>query len=162
MIKRCLHWMTGLLAAVGLTACDYFAVKELRPGVSTGFEVRERMGAPTMEWRNVDGTLTWEFSRQPEGAVNYMVVVGPDNLLREIRQVLTDENFARVERGMSEDNIRRLLGRPATRTPLALKKEVVWDWRYDAGPGRRMRFNVHFGADGRVLGTSRSEEHAPT
>ncbi|MCK7501841.1 MAG: hypothetical protein MZW92_76470 [Comamonadaceae bacterium] len=74
-------------------------MKDLKPGVSTGFDVRDRMGTPTLEWRNADGSVTWEFARTPEGKVNYMVTIGPDNILREIRQVLTEENFAKVREG---------------------------------------------------------------
>lgn len=160
-MKLCLRLLVALVALLGLAACDYFAQQELKPGLSTGAEVRERLGAPSEEWANIDGTSTWEHSRQAEGSETYMVVIGPDNILREIRQVLTEENFARVEKGMSQDNIRRLLGRPASKTPFVLKHEVVWEWRYNAGPGTIKRFQVYFGEDGKVSGSSHSDEHSP-
>lgn len=161
-VQRAL-WRAALFGlALLIAACDYFALQELQPGRSTGAEVRERLGVPTMEWKNMDGTTTWEFSRQPEGTENYMVVMGPDDVLREIRQVLTEQNLARIEKGMSEDNVRRLLGRPAARTPFPLKQEVVWDWNFNSATGRRLRFHVHFDQTGHVLGTSRSEEHFPS
>ncbi len=53
-MKRILAWLCGLLSALGITACDYINVKELKPGVSTSAEVRERFGPPHMEWRNED------------------------------------------------------------------------------------------------------------
>ena len=66
-MKRVIAWLCSLLSAIGITACDYINVKELQPGVSTATEVRERFGPPHMEWKNDDGSVTWEFSRQPQG-----------------------------------------------------------------------------------------------
>jgi len=150
--------LSGFLAGLGLVGCDAISLKELKPGVSNGYEVRERMGQPTMEWKNVDGTLTWEFPRGPEGIVTYMIVIGPDNILREIRQVLTDENFARIEKGLTKEQVRRLVGKPARMTTFALKNEEVWDWKYqgEGRPNTMEFFHVHFDPDGKVIHTSRT------
>lgn len=154
MIKKLLTLLhAGILAAV-LPACDMVGLHDLKPGVSTAFEVRDRMGAPTMEWTEPDGTRVWEYPRTPEGIVNYMVVIGPDDILREIRQVLTEENFARVVPGMSRDEVRRLLGKPAHEGYFPLKKEHVWDWKTKSEPGGEKFFNVHFDTQGRVVRTS--------
>jgi outer membrane protein assembly factor BamE (lipoprotein component of BamABCDE complex) len=154
MIRRILQGLlTGVLAAT-LPACDRINLQELKPGVSTAFEVRDRMGAPTMEWKDADGSVTWEYPRTPEGLVNYMLVIGPDNVLREVRQVLTEENFARVQPGMRHEEIRRLLGKPAHQIPFELKKEVVWDWKTKSEPSMDWYFNVHFNRDGQVVKTS--------
>lgn len=144
---------SGLIAAT-FSACDGMALQELKPGVSTDRDVRNRMGRPTMEWKDADGTRTWEYPRTPEGLVNYMIVIGPDNLLREVRQVLTEENFARVSAGMSREEVRRLLGQPAHELSFPLKKEHVWDWKTKVEPGMEWFFNVHFNDDGVVVKTS--------
>lgn len=89
------------LMAVFLPACDGINMAKLKPGISTVQDVREIMGPPTMEWQDADGTLTWEYPRTPQGIVNYMIEFGPDKVLREIRQVLTEENFGKVHAGMS-------------------------------------------------------------
>ena len=47
----------------------------LKPGVSTGFDVREAMGTPSMEWKNADGSTTWEFTRMPAGKRNYICLL---------------------------------------------------------------------------------------
>lgn len=159
MIGRIAALGALLALTVGLAACDFFALQELKPGVSTAAEVRHKLGQTSMEWQNLDGTETWEFTRQPEGVQNYMVVIGPDRIMREIRQVLDERNFARVEKGMSKDNLRRLLGKPAHTTRFELKQEEVWDWQYEATPEARSWFNVHFDMAGKVLRTSRSREH---
>lgn len=155
MMKKLFQGMLSGIVAAALPACDSINLNELKPGISTAFEVRDRMGAPTMEWKDADGSVIWEYPRTPEGVVNYMIVIGPDNILREIRQVLTDENFARVQAGMSRDEIRRLLGKPAHELYFSLKKEHVWDWKLKTEPGGiESFFNVHFDENWRVLKTS--------
>lgn len=156
--RRLLHGALLVLFAA-LAACDAITMKELKPGVSTGYEVRDRMGAPSMEWKNLDGTLTWEYTRQPMGTENFMIVIGPDNIMREIRQVVTEENFGRVEKGMTREQVRRLLGKPGKTMFLDLKKEEVWDWRYKGTHGNDMFFHVHFDPAGNVVATSRTEDH---
>lgn len=156
-MKRLIAWLCALLSAIGLTACDYINVRELQPGVSTALEVRERFGPPHMEWRNEDGSITWEYSRQPEGIECYMITIGPDDLLREIDQVLNESNFARVENGMNGDQVRRLLGKPASSQFFRLKNETVWEWKIDQGQpsGEPVYFTVSFNTEGRVTGTGR-------
>ena len=113
-MKRLIALVCSLLATIGLPACDYFALRDLEPGVSTAADVRDRLGRPGMEWQNDDGSVTWEYSRQPEGTQCYMVTIGPDGVLRSIDQVLNESGFSRIERGMTGNEVRRILGRPAS------------------------------------------------
>jgi outer membrane protein assembly factor BamE (lipoprotein component of BamABCDE complex) len=126
MARRFLGVLLSGLAVVLLTACDGINLGTLQPGLSTEQDVRAAMGEPTMEWQDADGTVTWEYPRTPYGVVNYMIVFDPDRRLREVRQVLTEENFARVEAGMTREQIRRLLGKPAHEYYFHLKKEHRW------------------------------------
>lgn len=145
--------MLGFLAS--LLGCDA-GMGRLKPGVSTLADVVAVMGKPSAQWPESDGATTYEFTRQPEGVVNYMVTMGPDGLLRAIEQTLTEERFARVAPGMTAEEVRRLLGQPAQRMRFDLKKEEAWSWRYQPEPGRQMWFNVSFDLSGRVVSTSRS------
>jgi hypothetical protein len=154
MLKKILAGVLSGLMAAFLPACDGVNLEKLKPGVTSLQAVREIMGEPTMEWRDADGSLTWEYPRTPQGLVNYMIDFGPDQVLREVRQVLTEANFARVRAGMSMPEIRRLLGRPAHEIYFPLKKEHVWDWKIKADAGMEQFFNVHFSEDGVVLQTS--------
>jgi outer membrane protein assembly factor BamE (lipoprotein component of BamABCDE complex) len=140
--------------AVGLPACDADNLSKLKPGLSTASEVREVMGRPNLEWKQDDGTRIWEYPRTPEGIVNYMLVIGPDNVLRDVRQVLTEDNFARVKPGMTRDQVRFLLGRPAHQQYFSLQRETVWDWKTRVDPGMEWFFNVHFNEQGIVTRTS--------
>jgi len=173
MLNACLHFpemnmpkklpgiVSCMLIATLLPACDAVIFQELKPGVSTDFEVRDQMGAPTMEWQEADGSVVWEYPRMPNGVVNYMVLIGPDKILREIRQVLTEENFARVVPGMSKSEVRRLLGKPAEENFFQLKKEWVWRWKIKHEGNIQTFFDVHFDEAGRVLRAGEFEMAQP-
>ena len=156
MLKRLLTGALAGVVAAFLPACDMVNMDKLRPGLTTMSEVHAIMGPPTMEWLDPDGSATWEYPRTPNGVVNYMLDFGPDDVLRAVRQVLTEENFARVQPGMTREAVRRLLGQPAHEYHFALKHEDVWDWRQQDVSGSDVFFNVHFSPDGRVTHTSRN------
>ena len=155
-MRRLFSLLAAPLAVAGLAACDAVTLNELKPGVSTGYEVRDKLGKPGIEWRNDDGSVTWEYTRQPEGTECFMVTVGPDNVVKSIENVLTPQNFARVQPGWTKDQVRRLLGKPRSVQVFALKKEEVWDWRQPPEFSADVFFNIHFGENGQVTTTSRS------
>lgn len=152
----------SMLLSFLLSACDNFGTRDLKPGESTALDVRDRMGIPTAEWPNDNGTITWEYAKGPEGKVTFMVSIGADDRLRAVEQVLSEPYFARVEKGMSRDQIRRLLGKPGRIDFYPLKQEEVWDWRIEGQTATdRAHFNVHFDTGGKVVGTSRHLEPGP-
>lgn len=157
-MRQLIALLLGALAALGLAGCDATNMKDLKPGVSTGYDVRAKLGQPGIEWRNEDGSVTWEYTRQPQGTECFMITVGPDNILRSIENVLTPANFARIQPGWSKDQVRRLLGKPRSVQKFALKKEEVWDWQLPPEFSANVFFNVHFDEAGVVTGTSRSTE----
>lgn len=144
--------LSGVLAAF-LPACDSVNLDKLKPGATTMAQTREIMGPPTMEWQEVDGSVTWEYPRTPNGVVNYMIDFGPDKVLRAVRQVLTEANFARVREGMTREQVRRLLGQPASEQYYPLKKEYVWDWKTKTESAYDYFFDVYFDEQGRVTRT---------
>ncbi len=151
--------MRGFVLMLGalfsLLGCD--RTGELRPGISTTAEVIEKMGQPTMEWQE-GANQVWEYPFTPEGIRNYMLTIGPDGILKAMDQVLTPENFARVQPGMTRQQIRRLLGKPASVQFFELKQEEVWEWKEQTSqPGSDMRFNVYFSNTGQVTQTGRHE-----
>ena len=145
-------WTMGLLSALLLLAgCDPQRISELEEGVSTESDVRARFGEPEKIWDAPAGGRTFEYSRQPSGHKNYMITIGADGRMSALRQVLTPENFARVQPGMLMEDVRKLLGRPMKITPFELKREVEYDWRYLEPPNQSMVFTVVFNTDDRVL-----------
>ena len=87
------------------------------------------------------------------GRQNYMITIGTDGKMSALRQVLTPQNFAKVLPGMPMKDVRKMLGKPMKITPYVLKKEVVYDWRYNEPPNTAMVCAVYFDNDLRVLRT---------
>lgn len=137
---------------------DALLLKGLTPGVSSLDDVRSQMGKPETERVFDDGSRRLEYPRGPQGLNTYMVDIGPDGRLVAITQVLTAGNFAKIRIGMSEDEVRQLLGKPGQVAAFRLKQETVWSWKWlEGGVTQEAFFNVHFGPDGRVTTTSRSD-----
>jgi len=139
---------------LALAGCDQQAIKELEEGVSTEADVRARFGEPEKIWDAPDGGRTFEYNRQPAGHRNYMITIGTDGKMSALRQVLTPQNFAKVQPGMMMEEVRKMLGKPARITPFERQGEVAYDWRYLEPPNTHMVFTVFFDRDYRVLRTS--------
>ena len=145
----------AVAASVFLVGCDQQRIKELEEFVSTEQDVRERFGQPNQIWDEADGAHTLEYTRQPQGAQNYMITIGPDGKMTALRQVLTPRNFALIQPGMMMEEVRRMLGKPMKITTYDLKKETHYDWRYQDGPDESDSkiFTVIFTPDLRVVST---------
>lgn len=149
------NWNGRWAAAAGLTlallaGCDAERIAKLEEGVATEADVRQQFGEPAAVFDEPDGSRTFDYPRQPEGAVNYLITIGPDGHMSALRQVLTPRNFERVQPGMTAEQVRRLLGRPAKQQTYALKQQTEWDWRWRDGQQAKV-FNVVFDADMKVL-----------
>jgi hypothetical protein len=149
------RWGLGTLmgALLGLVACDQAAISELEEGVSTEADVVQRFGQPERVWPEAGGARTFEYNRQPEGLRNYMITIGADGRMSALRQVLTPDNFRRVQPGMGVEDVRRLLGKPARQVPYQLQNHVVWTWKFLDPPSDKKAFNVVFSPDYRVIRT---------
>nr|WP_132452041.1 outer membrane protein assembly factor BamE [Paraburkholderia sp. BL8N3] len=137
---------------------DNLLLKNLTPGVTTEAQIRDQMGEPETERTFTDGSKRLEYPRGPAGTNTYMVDLDPNGRFVAVTQVLTAENIAKVRPGMSQDEVRRILGKPTTIAEYPLKKERVWSWHWlEDGVNRDAMFNAHFGPSGLVVTTSRSE-----
>ena len=151
---------TGLLGAVlSLLGCDPQRISELEEGVSTEADVRARFGEPENIWVTPAGRVL-EYNRQPQGQKNYMITIGADGRMRALRQVLTPENFAKVNAGMGMEDLRRMLGKPARRTPYPLRNETEWEWRWMQPPSSPMVFIAVLDADQRVVRSGSSTDRS--
>ena len=148
--------------ALLLAACDQQRIDNLEEGVATEADVRAKFGEPEKIWDAPGGARTFEYSRQPAGHRNYMITIGTDGKMSALRQVLTPENFAKVQPGMMMEDVRKMLGKPMKITPYELKREVAYDWRWLDAPNKSMVFTVYFNSDYRVLRTgSMPDPEAP-
>lgn len=148
-----------LAAACWLAGCDPKHISELEEGVSTEADVRARFGEPENVWDSPAGRV-FEYNRQPQGQKNYMITIGPDGKMAALRQVLTPENFARVRPGMAMEDLRKLLGKPARRTPYPLKNETAWEWRWVQPPNSPMVFTATLNDHQRVVSAGSSPDRS--
>ena len=152
--------LAGMLGALLVFAgCDNQAISELEEGVSTEADVVARFGQPENVWDAPDGRV-FEYNRQPQGQKNYMITIGLDGKMRALRQVLSPENFARVQPGMSMEALRKMLGKPAKVTPYPLKRETEWEWRWVQPPNSPMVFTAVMNDDQRVLRSGSSPDRS--
>ena len=154
------RWITAATAAVAsalLPACDVVNLNEIRPGVTTAAEVKSRMGEPGFIHHDNDGTAIWEYSRQPQGVHCYMIAFDRKDVVTRMDQVLNDANYARITDGLSKDDVRRILGAPATKVVFDNLREEIWEWRIEGVPStEETYFMVHFDTGhGAVKKTSR-------
>lgn len=146
-----------LLLAFALGGCAAF--QPPRPYTSEAEALAER-GEPTARWPNPDGSTVLEFSTQPYGTTCLMVEVDATGMVLRQWNALADENLARVKKGMTQDEVRRMLGQYRSVQRFALSGEEVWDWNIpkDSIDLIATYFNVHF-IDGKVVRTSRTHEY---
>jgi hypothetical protein len=156
-------WWIGMAAALlatvlALAACDSKNISELEEGVSTEADVRARFGEPENIWDGPNRGRIFEYNRQPQGQKNYMITIGTDGKMSALRQVLTPENFARVQPGMMMEDLRKMLGKPAKVTPYALRRETEWEWRWVQPPNSSMVFTATLNDDQRVVRSGSSPD----
>lgn len=161
-----LRYLLFVATAILAFGCDRqgrpveeFGLDKLAKGISTESDVRMVMGKPDTVWEEEDGSRSLEYPKGPEGVRTWVFMIDKNGKMQDYRQLLTDENFARVKVGMSKDEVRRMLGKPRSIAQYKLKNEEAWDWRYLPGPGINPRFfNVHFDmSTGKVTATSSTD-----
>lgn len=133
--------IAALLAAAALAGCA--SLDSLEPGTPAQ-QVQARVGAPSDVWKSPDGSEVWEYALGPMGTRTYMVSFGPDRAVRDVRQVLTEENISTIKQGMTRDEVRRTLGKPGTINYAEARNEEVWNWRYREWGTRLMDLYVSF------------------
>src|SRR3989449_923531 len=132
-----------LLLVPVLFAAGCAGFSAINPGASAR-QVETLVGPPANVWKNADGSEVWEYPQGPLGVETYMVDLGPDRAVREVRQVLSDETISKLHVGMSRDEVRRLLGRPRDIGFSDFNDEEIWSWRYREWGGRNMELYVQF------------------
>lgn len=126
----------------------------LQPGSSREADVVALYGAPVRVWPEADGGRTLEYTTQPMGRHAWMVRLSADGRLVSVVDGLSPAGRARVEPGMTPEQVSRLLGRERSRVFFRNSGEDVWDWTIEPDQtGYGMRFNVHF-KDGVVVRTT--------
>ena len=142
-----------LLTCFSLTAflCGCGGVQSIVPQQSTLAEVRDRMGRPTDIRFDRDGHELWEYRTGPMGTETYLVRATLDGRVVGVSQLITQEQFARIQRGTTtKAQVRELLGMPSEIQYLG--GSPVWSWRMRIDP-QRGHYSVRFDPNGVAVET---------
>jgi len=116
-----------LLPAAVLAGC--VSPGSFVPGQSTIVNVRARAGTPTDIRIDRNGDELWEYATGPSGTETYLLRFGADLKVKEVTQILTDEQLMKIVPGtMTKADVRNLLGRPSDQTFTGAG--TVWSWRF--------------------------------
>ncbi len=147
-----------LLAGIGavlLASCAGTGAN-LQPGVSTAQDVLASMGQPSQAWKNPDGSEQLAFVRGPAGTQTYMAYFAPDGKLQRLTSVLDEAGFAKIQPGMTQDQVRRLIGPsiPDFTVRYPRTGQTSWTWLYCAPANFENYFDVYFDTStGKVVKT---------
>jgi hypothetical protein len=111
-------------------------------------EVSAHVGKPIAEGRLAGNEAYWDYTREPYGY--YRVIFGPDESVREVRELHTEQNFRNLQPGMTRSQVVELIGMaPAYPRESYANGTSAWIYRYrDAGIAKRL--NVIFDSGDRV------------
>ena len=114
--------------------CAHSADDLPRPGKSTKNEVRAKLGAPTAIRRSAGGEEVWEYAAKPTPYQTHFLTFAKDGMLRDIKQVINDENFSNIKAGSStQADVTALLGTPWRTTNYGdchpVDYQEVWEYR---------------------------------
>lgn len=141
-----------LLSCIGLLG-GCATAHSLVAGQSTEADVRARMGTPTDTRVDRSGDRIWEYATGPEGFHTYLVRMGADGTVREVTQVLTEEQLSRiVPAKTTKAEVRLLLGRPSQEDAYGVG--LTWSWRYKKGDVQPGHLVVSFNHDDTVRDTT--------
>lgn len=139
-----------------LAGCAAYDGGGLAAGSATVADAERLMGAPAMRWHEADGGETLVYPRGPQGFHPFFVRTDAAGVVVSRENVLDTAHFARIQRGMTGDEVLRILGPsvPQWTAYFAARDELVWEWRYCDDWNQPARFNVLFDRTaGRVRST---------
>ncbi len=119
-----------MLSLFVLTACSSYAPRADLTGV-TQQQLIARLGAPETQRTLADGKVLLEFPTGPYGKQTWFVTVDGGGKVLSSEQVLTETNFLQINPGMSQQEVRNILGQPGEVQSLARGRGVVWSYRYE-------------------------------
>jgi len=136
-----------LLSIAVLAGCA--SPRAFAPGSSI-VDVRARVGTPTDIRFDRNGDELWEYASGPAGFETYLVRVGADGKVKDVSQILTDDQLMKIVPGtMTKADARNLLGRPSDQTFTGAG--TVWSWRFARFGVQPGYLTVRFNPDNTVM-----------
>ena len=137
-----------LLSIAALAGC--VGPRAMVPGQSTIVEMRARVGTPTDIRFDRNGDELWEYATGPMGYETHLVRIGTDGKVKEVTQILTEDQMLKLVPGtMTKADARNLLGRPSDQTFTA--SGTVWSWRFLKFGMQPGYLTVRFNPDNTVM-----------
>ena len=137
--------LLGVCSAL-LLGCAADVHRAVSPGMASA-EVGSLVGKPTVIGQLADGSAYWDYSRQPY--YTDRVTFGPDDRVREVRNLLTEQNFEKLHPGMTYEEVVGIVG-PAYIRNMYANGTTVWTYRYyDVGIAKLL--HVTLDPSGRLL-----------
>jgi outer membrane protein assembly factor BamE (lipoprotein component of BamABCDE complex) len=97
----------------------------------TGDEVSAALGKPAATGRLASGEEYWDFSKQPFGYSIDRVTFAADGRVREVRNLLTENNFKNLQAGMTPGQVVAIVGpSPASEQRAYAGGTKSWRYRY--------------------------------
>lgn len=116
-----------ILAVAAIAGCASTGT-QLVPGKSTAADVEREMGRPADRISVAGGDSVWYYPRGMARAT-YAVRVGANGVVRDVSQVLTVANLAKLEPGKSTAaDVKAILGPPFRITPMPRIQRDVWEY----------------------------------
>ncbi len=145
--------MKTLIAILGVVALLSGCAVNIRDGASPS-EVSAALGSPKEIFTLKDGSTSWEYPTSPLGLTTTLVRFDAKGNMLYVAQVLTDENFHRIQAGQTQETVRATIGPPWRKMDFERQKQVPWDYLYRDTWGYRVEASVLFDPQGIVVGKS--------
>jgi hypothetical protein len=134
MSKITLLWVPAAAVAFVLVALAGCSTPGSLPPGTTIAVARAGMQAPTREYALPDGGRRLEFAHGSFGKETWMLDFDAKGALVSSQQVLTEANFAHITPGMTADEVRMRLGRPAYVFGAGWQDHLqIWNYRFAGG-----------------------------
>jgi outer membrane protein assembly factor BamE (lipoprotein component of BamABCDE complex) len=151
LMTKTLTTAATLALILSLSACAPMIRRTPAVGAPLA-EVTAKLGKPDAVYPDPAGGQVLEYRGQPMGQFQHMARIGADGKLISYEQVLTSENFDRIEVGRwNRDDVLRNFGRPAEVVRSRLEEGEIWSYRYKEKGVWNSVMNVDFNARGTVL-----------
>ena len=124
--NKFLGWCVYLGGVLALAAC----APAPQPGVSGHAEVIAYFGEPSETRQLPNGGTEFDYPRGPLGRETWRVHFDNAGKVAQVEQLLEPHHFDQIQRGMTREQVHRLLGRQAITTRYENLNEEVWSWRY--------------------------------
>ena len=138
-----------LLALAVLAGCATSAQRSVSPGM-TADEVDAKLGRPTASGRLSTGEEYRDYSQQPFGYTVERITFAADGRVRDVRNLLTEDNFKNLHAGMTPREVVAVVGpSPASEQRSYAGGTSSWTYRYRDIQVIKL-LHVIFGPEGRV------------